>query len=141
MLQNRSVLQIVDNTDVLEVRCFWVRGSRTSTTTAGIGDIITGSVIKVKSEGAASRGGRGVGLGTGGSRTRRGTVVHVLVVQTKKAQRSRGGWLTQFQENSGVLVTHNGKEWVPVGSRVTATLPRSLRTQWPAVRALSPHHV
>lgn len=146
MLQNRSVLQIVDNTDVLEVRCFWVRGSRTSTTTASIGDIVTASVVKVKTE-SATRGGRGekgvaaAGAVAGAKRTRRGDVVHALVVQTTKPQRSRGGWRTQFQSNCGVLITHNGKEWVPVGSRVNAALPRSLRTSWPSVLALSTHHV
>jgi ribosomal protein L14 len=140
MLQTRSIRRRVDNSDVLEIRCFSARGKRGKRGGGSrkLGDLVSGAVTKVNREPQGGKGGR-VSSGGSGSKGKgevvvthkRGDVVHAVIVGTKYRQRSgQTGILTSFQENRGVLVVDGGKEgWVPVGSRLSRTVPRSLRTR------------
>ena len=128
MIQTRTVVHIVDNTDVLSVRCFKPRKI------SRLGDIVPCSVLKVvKNKGAKTREAKTTGnSGTGTPSTyKRGDVVHALVINTS-SRNSRGfkrnGIRTVFTMNCGILRVNAGKEgWVPVGTRIRGAVPRILR--------------
>jgi ribosomal protein L14 len=148
MLQNRSVVQVVDNTEVLEIRCFRPRG------TMSIGDLVTGSVTKVSKD-QKTRSGGGSAAGSAGDRAKggssqvarsfkRGDVVRAVIVNCRgKTYRRGSGRRTSFGTNTCVLRTHAGKEgWVPVGTRVGCAVPRLLRQKgWGNIVARTEHGV
>lgn len=122
MIQNRTVIKIVDNTDVTLVRCFKPRNLRR------LGDLVTGSVIKTAA---------------GSSSFKRGDVVHALIVNTTWNKANKSGINTKFATNSGVIMANQGKEgWLPVGTRINTALPRVLRDKgWANVVSLARHIV
>lgn len=131
MIQTRTVLNVVDNTDVLTVRCFKPGKGK-----LGLGDIVPCSVVKRVKKNKIE-----TGVTTGNNATyKRGDVVHVLVVNTKISN-NRGfinnGIRTSFGINSCILMNNSGKEgWIPVGNRITGPIPRILRQKgWSTVVA------
>lgn len=115
MIQNRTVVKIIDNTGITSVRCFRPRGI------IRLGDIVGCSVIKI-SKGKTN---------SIKSTFKRGDVIHVLIVNTV-SRNGRGfvnnGIRTSFIDNSGIVMQNSGKEgWRPVGSRISGALPRNLR--------------
>jgi len=130
MLQTRSVINIIDNTDVISVRCFKPRGIMR------LGDLVPCSVVKIgKAKGSKGIQSKGKiasqGNTTGRTTFKRGDVVHALVVNTISTNRrgfKNNGIRTSFGGNTGIIMINSGKEgWIPVGTRIMGAIPRSLR--------------
>lgn len=119
MLQNRSKIQIIDNTDVLEVRCFQPNQI------IKLGDIIAGSVIKISKNKSNLNNNK---TPNPLNQFKRGDVIHALIVNVTTPFRNSNGIYTSFGQNAGVIMINSGKEgWTPVGNRVLGVVPRSLR--------------
>ena len=139
MIQTRSTLNIIDNTDIITVRCF--RPNKISR----LGDIVPCSVLKVvknkNSKNTESKSSNQQASGAN-SNYKRGDVVHALIVNTKSTN-SRGfkdnGIRTSFSTNSGIIRVNAGKEgWVPAGTRIRGAVPRILRQKgWSNVVAIA----
>lgn len=142
MLQTRSLINIVDNTDVLTVRVFKPRAIRK------LGDLISGSVVKVRTARSTHTGGNKGQSNSATSNTtlnkgfKRGDVVHVLLINTKFNTKDKLGNI-KFGENRGVLMNDSGKEgWLPLGTRINGVVPRILRSKgWGNVVAISEHSI
>jgi len=137
MLQNRSVVQVVDNTEVLERRCFRMIGPRNH---IKLGDLVAGSVKTLRSQRSSgqAKGTDGKGAGAkGGSDSsgaqrqayKRGDVIRAVVINSRsKTHRPKNGMRISFGSNACVLRVNAGKEgWVPVGTRVNGVAPRIIR--------------
>jgi len=108
MIQIRSRLLVADNTGAKEVAVFAVSG-KNHKKKATVGDIVPASV-KV----AVPRG-----------QIKKGEVVHVVIVRTRKEVRRRDGSYIRFDENACVIVNKDSKE--PIGTRIFGPIPRELR--------------
>lgn len=107
MIQERTILTIVDNTGVKQVQCIKVLGG-TKRRYAAIGDIIV-VVVKEVSPGV---------------NIKKGDVVKAVVVRTKKAVRRKDGSYVNFNQNSAVIID---KEKNPQGTRIFGPVARELR--------------
>jgi large subunit ribosomal protein L14 len=106
MVQNRTVIDVLDNSGVQKVRVIQVRGQKKF---GSIGDQIVGSAIKVKPD----------------SRFKKGDLVKGLIVQTRKNAQS-GAIQIKFNRNSCIILTNKGD---PVGSRINGVIPNILRSR------------
>jgi large subunit ribosomal protein L14 len=107
MIQERSILKVVDNSGAKIVRCFRILGA-TRRRYAGVGDIIVASVQSAEPR----------------KPVKKKDIVKVLVVRTKKPLRRKDGSYVRFDENAVVLVDAK-KE--PVATRVFGPLPREIK--------------
>src|ERR1700681_3303516 len=107
MIQERSILKVVDNSGAKIVRCFRVLGG-SGRRYAGVGDIVVASVQSAEPR----------------KSVKKKDVVKVLVVRTKNALRRKDGSYVRFDENAVVLVDAK-KE--PVATRIFGPLPRELK--------------
>lgn len=110
MIQERSILQVADNSGAKTVRCFRVLGG-TRRHYARIGDIVVASVQNADPRHAAKP-------------VKKKDIVRVVIVRAKNALRRTDGSYVRFDENS-VVVVNNKKE--PVGTRIFGPLPRELK--------------
>lgn len=110
MIQDRSMLQVADNTGAKTVQCILVRGGYKKRY-ARIGDIIN---IVVKS--AQPRG-----------MVKKSEVHTAVIVRQKKELQRADGSAIRFDENAVVIVDKNSKE--PKGTRVFGPVARELRAK------------
>jgi large subunit ribosomal protein L14 len=108
MLQERTILNIADNSGAMKVMLFAVNG-KNNRRSAGIGDVVVGSVKKA----------------TAGSKVKKGSVVSVLIVRTRNKVQRRDGSSIKFSDNAAVVVNKANKE--PVATRVFGPVARELR--------------
>ncbi|MEM1312012.1 MAG: 50S ribosomal protein L14 [Patescibacteria group bacterium] len=108
MLQERTILNIADNSGATKVMLFAVNG-KNNRRSVGVGDIVVGSVKK----------------STVGSKVKKGSVVSVLIVRTRKKQQRKDGSSIKFSDNAAVVVNKASKE--PVATRVFGPVARELR--------------
>ena len=108
MIQERSMLQVADNSGAKLVQCIRVLGGYKKRY-ARIGDLIT---VTVKQ--AAPR-----------ALVKKGEVHHAVVVRTRKELRRKDGTYVRFDENAVVLVDKKSKDMK--ASRVFGPIPRELR--------------
>lgn len=108
MLQLRSLIKIADNTGAKIVNVFSVNG-KNARRFARVGDIIVGSVRQVSP----------------GGQVKKGDIVYVVIVRTKKEVRRKDGSYIRFDENAGVLVDKEKSE--PKGTRIFGPIPREVR--------------
>lgn len=107
MIQAETRLKVGDNTGAKELLCIKVLGgSRRKYAT--VGDVIICSVKE------ASPGGM----------VKKGDVVRVVVVRTKKEIRRPDGSYIRFDENSGVIINEANQ---PKGTRIFGPVARELR--------------
>lgn len=120
MLQQRSLLFILDNSGAKKVRCIQVR-NKPKRGVAQIADQITGSVQQ---------------LTTNNVKLKKGQLCQVLVLTTKKSENRLDGSSSRFDENSGIVLEPNGK---PAGSRILSPTSDKLRTEeYSRIAALAP---
>jgi large subunit ribosomal protein L14 len=109
MIQQETELEVADNSGAKRVKCFKVlRGSKRRY--AGVGDVI---VCSVKDADANST-------------VKKGDVVKVVIVRTKKSIRRKDGSSIKFDENAGVLIDDKNE---PRGTRVFGPVAREVRDQ------------
>lgn len=109
MIQKETELEIADNTGAKRVKCFGIKGG-SRRRTAGIGDIIKCSVKESSPDADPS--------------CKKGQVVDVVIVRTKKEVRRDDGSIVRFYENAGVLIDDKNN---PRGTRIFGPVARELR--------------
>jgi len=107
MIQAQTVLNVADNSGAKKLMCFKVLGG-TRRRYARIGDIVVASVKESTAEGAVKKG----------------EVVKVVIVRTKKEIRREDGSYIKFDKNAGVVIDSQRN---PVGTRIFGPVARELR--------------
>jgi len=108
MIQDKTILQVADNSGAKTVRCFKVLGG-SKRRYAGIGDVIVASV-----QGAEPR-----------KAVKKKDVVKALIVRTKDVLRRDNGTSVRFGENAVVILDTNLVD--PKASRIFGPVPRELK--------------
>jgi large subunit ribosomal protein L14 len=108
MLQERSILNIADNSGALKVMLFAVNG-KNNRYDVGVGDIVMGSVKKANPRG----------------KVKKGQKVHVLIVRTRAKINRKDGSAIGFSDNAAVVINKANNE--PIGTRVFGPVARELR--------------
>lgn len=107
MIQERSVLNVADNSGAKRVRCFRVlKGMKRRY--AGLGDVIIASVQDAIPHG----------------NIKKGEVVRVVIVRTAKEYRREDGTYIRFDDNAAVIINEEGE---PKGTRIFGPVARELR--------------
>lgn len=107
MIQDRSILEVADNSGAKRVRCLKVLGGMRRRY-ARLGDVIVVSVQEAIPE----------------SNVKKGAKAKAVVVRTKKEQRRSDGSYIRFDQNAVVLINPQGE---PVGTRIFGPVARELR--------------
>lgn len=107
MIQQESELEVADNTGAKRVRCFKVLGG-SKRRYAHVGDVIICSVKEADPRGSVKKG----------------DVVRVVIVRTKKDIRRADGSFLKFYDNSGVIIDEKNN---PRGSRIFGPVAREVR--------------
>ena len=107
MIQERTILNVADNSGAKKVRCFRVmKGLKRRY--AGLGDVIMASVQDAIPHG----------------NIKKGDVVKVVIVRTAKEYRREDGTYIRFDDNAAVIINDEGE---PKGTRLFGPLARELR--------------
>lgn len=107
MVQMRTILQVADNSGARKLQVILPIGGHTGLR-AGLGDVVTAAVKEAAPDGQAKKG----------------SVVRVVIVRTRKETRRKDGTYIRFDQNAGVLINETGE---PVGTRVFGPVARELR--------------
>lgn len=107
MIQERSMLNVADNTGARKIMCFRVLGG-TGRRYARIGDIIVASVKDALP--AAT--------------VKKGDVVKAVIIRTVKEHGRTDGSYVRFDDNACVIIDENGD---PRGTRIFGPVARELR--------------
>ena len=111
MIQQESILKVVDNSGAKTVKCIKVLGGFKKRY-AGLGDIIVVSVQQLRNKSKKT------------SKVLKGGVFRALVVRTKKVFNKKDGSSFFLQENSAVLINKQGN---PIGTRILGPIPKLLK--------------
>ena len=107
MIQAQTILNVADNSGAKRLMCFKVLGG-TRRRYARIGDIVVASVKE----------------STPGGTVKKGDVVKVVIVRTRKEIRREDGSYIKFDKNAGVIIDAQKN---PVGTRIFGPVARELR--------------
>ena len=107
MIQQESILRIVDNTGAKSALCIRVLGG-SGRRYAGVGDVVVATV-----KDAIPNAG-----------IKKGEIVQAVVVRTAKETGRRDGTYIRFDDNAAVLINAQGE---PVGTRIFGPGGRELR--------------
>lgn len=108
MIQQESELEVADNSGAKVVKCIKVLGG-SKRRYASVGDVIVASVKEAIPN----------------SPVKKGSVVKVLIVRTKKAIRRKDGSYLKFYTNSSVIIDEKTKS--PKGTRIFGPVAREIR--------------
>ena len=107
MIQERTILNVADNSGARKVRCFRVmKGYKRRY--AGLGDVVMASVQDAIPHG----------------NIKKGDVVKVVIVRTAKEYRREDGTYIRFDDNAAVIINDEGE---PKGTRIFGPIARELR--------------
>ncbi|MDO9465396.1 MAG: 50S ribosomal protein L14 [bacterium] len=107
MIQAQTILNVADNSGAKKLMCFKVLGG-TRRRYARIGDIVVASVKESTPEGVVKKG----------------EVVKVVIVRTRKEIRREDGSYIKFDKNAGVIIDAQKN---PIGTRIFGPVARELR--------------
>ncbi len=107
MIQERTMLNIIDNTGARKLMCIRVLGG-TNRRYAFLGDVIVGTIKDA--------------LPT--ATVKKGDVVKAVVVRTVKEHRRKDGSYIKFDDNACVIIDQYGD---PKGTRIFGPIGRELR--------------
>jgi len=107
MIQQESILRIVDNTGAKSALCIRVLGG-SGRRYAGVGDVIVATI-----KDAIPNAG-----------IKKGEIVQAVVVRTAKETGRRDGTYIRFDDNAAVLISPQGE---PLGTRIFGPVGRELR--------------
>lgn len=111
MIQQKTLLKVVDNSGAKKVRCIKVLGGF-KRKTAKLGDIIVVSVQQLRAKNRQK------------SRILKGGVARALIVKTAKKIRKVDGSFLTMATNSVIMLNKQGN---PLGTRILSSLPRVLK--------------
>nr|BBC77513.1 ribosomal protein L14 [Nitzschia sp. PL3-2] len=111
MIQQESILKVVDNSGAKTVKCIKVLGGF-KRRYANLGDLIVVSVQQLRNKSKNT------------SKVLKGGVFRALVVRTKKRCKKKDGSLFLLEENAAVLINKQGN---PIGTRILGPIPKSLK--------------
>lgn len=111
MIQQKSVLQVLDNSGAKKVRCIKVLGGFKKKT-AKLGDIIVVSVQQLRNRNRQN------------SKILKGGVARAIIVKTKKKTQKTNGSFFETNSNAVILINKQGN---PLGTRILTALPKSLK--------------
>ena len=107
MIQERTILNVADNSGARKVRCFRVmKGLKRRY--AGLGDVVMASVQDAIPHG----------------NIKKGDVVKVVIVRTAKEYRREDRTYIRFDDNAAVIINDEGE---PKGTRIFGPIARELR--------------
>lgn len=106
MIQEQTILKIIDNTGAKTIQCFRVLGG-TRKRYACIGDIIIAAVKKAEPR----------------KMVKKHDVVRAVIVRQKKEYRRKDGSYVRFDENAAVIIN---KKKEPRGNRIFGPIPREI---------------
>lgn len=109
MIQKESVLMVADNSGAKKLKCIHIVGS-TRKRFAFLGDLVKCSVK----------------IAIPGGMVKKGEVVDVVIVRTRKEYRRPDGSYIRFGENAGVIVKEKNE---PVATRIFGPIARELRSK------------
>lgn len=109
MIQKESVLMVADNSGAKKLKCIHIVGS-TRKRFAYLGDLVKCSVK----------------IAIPGGMVKKGEVVDVVIVRTRKEYRRPDGSYIRFGENAGVIVKEKNE---PVATRIFGPIARELRSK------------
>lgn len=107
MVQERSILEVADNSGAKRVQCIKVVGG-SHRKYAWLGDVIVVSIKEAIPD----------------SNVKKGTKAKAVVVRARKEQRRPDGSYIRFDQNAVVLINPQGE---PVGTRIFGPVARELR--------------
>ncbi|HOW28972.1 MAG TPA: 50S ribosomal protein L14 [Elusimicrobiota bacterium] len=107
MIQERSILNVADNSGARKVRVFRMLGG-SDRRYARLGDVVVCSVRDALPEASIKKG----------------EVVKCVIVRTRKEYGRPDGSYVRFDDNAGVLIDANGE---PRGTRIFGPIARELR--------------
>ena len=108
MIQHRTILSVADNTGAKRLMCIRVLGGYRKRY-AVLGDVVTCSVKEAAPHGMVKKG----------------EVVHVVIVRSRKEARRKDGTYIRFDDNACVIIDKKTKE--PKGTRIFGPVARELR--------------
>lgn len=108
MIQKESFLKVADNSGAKLLKCFHIVGS-TRKRFAHVGDVVKCSVKSAIPAGMVKKG----------------DVVDVVIVRTKKEHRRADGSYIRFSENAGVII----KDGQMLGTRIFGPIAREIRAK------------
>ena len=106
MIQEQTILKIIDNTGAKTIQCFRVLGG-TRKRYACIGDIIIAAVKKAEPR----------------KMVKKHDVVRAVIVRQKKEYKRKDGSYVRFDENAAVIIN---KKKEPRGNRIFGPIPREI---------------
>jgi large subunit ribosomal protein L14 len=121
MIQERTVLQVADNTGARRVMCIRVLGG-SKRRYGWLGDTIVASVKEA--------------IPT--SETKKGSVVRAVIVRVKKEAGRPDGSYIRFDENACVLISAQGEL---LGTRIFGPVARELKEKFAKIISLAPEVV
>lgn len=107
MIQERTLLQVADNSGAKVIRCFRVLGG-TRRRYARMGDIIVASVQIAEPR----------------KQVKKKEIVRAVVVRTRAAIKRKDGSYVRFDENAAVLIDN---KLLPRATRIFGPIPRELK--------------
>ena len=107
MIQQQSMMKVVDNTGAKELMCIRVLGG-TGRRYANIGDVVVATVKKAAPGGVVKKG----------------QVVKAVIVRSKHGIKRADGSYIKFDENSAVIIKEDQN---PTGTRIFGPVARELR--------------
>jgi large subunit ribosomal protein L14 len=107
MLQERSIVNIADNSGAQRVMLFAVNG-KNNRGSVSVGDVVMGSVKSSSPNG----------------KVKKGSKVKILIVRTRAKVTRADGTSISFSDNAGIVVN---KDMVPTGTRVFGPIAREVR--------------
>ncbi len=110
MIQKESYLEVADNSGAKALQCIHIIGS-TRKRYAYLGDVIVCSVKKA----------------IPGGMVKKGEVVKVLIVRTRKEFKRVDGSYIRFGDNAGVIIKKEDNE--PIASRIFGPIAREIRAK------------
>ena len=111
MIQQKTIIKIIDNSGAKKIRCIKVLGGFKKKT-AKVGDIIVASVQQLRLKNRQY------------SKLNKGDVVRAVIVKTKNKTNKVNGILTKLESNSAILINKQGNL---IGTRVLGSVPRELK--------------
>ena len=125
MLQDRSIVQVADNSGGKVARIFKIPGG-SKRRYAGIGDVVVVSIQTAEPRKAVKKK----------------DIYRAVVVRTTNAFPRKDGSHIRFDENAVVLIEKQGKEMGPKGNRIFGPVPRELSERgWHSITSLAPEVV
>lgn len=111
MIQQKTLLRIVDNSGAKTIRCIKVLGGF-KRKTAKIGDIIVASVQRLRQ------------INRYRSKVLKGSIVRAFIIKTKTKGRKKDGSFYLLGSNKAILINKQGN---PLGTRILSAIPKILK--------------